>query len=90
MFCLSYWIYFVQSFASNLDASHLGNRMTYWKVSVILLLQVEHQYSHKFKVTVVRAEKVTKGSTLGDFCEFLHVQDNSLCPHYSVVGVFER
>ncbi|XP_024247655.1 cytosolic phospholipase A2 isoform X1 [Oncorhynchus tshawytscha] len=30
---------------------------------------VEHQYSHKFKVTVVRAEKVTKGSTLGDFLD---------------------
>lgn len=30
--------------------------------------QVEHQISHKFTVTVVRAENVTKG-TLGDLRE---------------------
>lgn len=31
-------------------------------------LQVEQQFSHKFTVTVVRAESVTKGA-LGDLCE---------------------
>lgn len=33
-------------------------------------LQVEQQFSHKFTVTVVRAESVTKGA-LGDLCESL-------------------
>lgn len=31
-------------------------------------LQVEQQYSHKFTVTVIRAQSVTKGA-LGDLCE---------------------
>ncbi|KAJ8011343.1 hypothetical protein DPEC_G00057150 [Dallia pectoralis] len=30
---------------------------------------VEHQYSHRLKVTVIRAENVTKGSTLGDLLD---------------------
>lgn len=34
----------------------------------VLCHQVEHQYSHKFRVTVVRAENVTKGA-LGDLRE---------------------
>ncbi|KAL0966604.1 hypothetical protein UPYG_G00297320 [Umbra pygmaea] len=32
-------------------------------------IMVEHQYSHKLKVTVLRAENVTKGSTLGDLLD---------------------
>uniref|UniRef100_A0AAR2JPJ2 Phospholipase A2 n=1 Tax=Pygocentrus nattereri TaxID=42514 RepID=A0AAR2JPJ2_PYGNA len=35
---------------------------------LFLLLLVEHQYSHKFRVTVVRAENVTKGA-LGDLLD---------------------
>lgn len=34
----------------------------------VLCRQVEHQYSHRFRVTVVRAENVTKGA-LGDLRE---------------------
>lgn len=34
----------------------------------VLCCQVEHQYSHRFRVTVVSAENVTKGA-LGDLCE---------------------
>ncbi|XP_012988747.2 cytosolic phospholipase A2 [Esox lucius] len=30
---------------------------------------VEHQYSHRLKVTVIRAENVTKGSALGDLLD---------------------
>lgn len=46
-----------------------------WRVGVELTqtnvaLQVEQQFSHKFTVTVVRAESVTKGA-LGDLCESL-------------------
>lgn len=43
----------------------------YWKFMFHLLsfsLQVEHQYSHKFTVVVLRATKVTKGA-FGDMRE---------------------
>lgn len=33
-------------------------------------MQVEHQYSHRLKVNVVRAENVTKGA-FGDLCEYI-------------------
>lgn len=48
-------------------------------------LQVEQQFSHKFTVTVVRAESVTKGA-LGDLCEslcilILHALGRATCIH---------
>lgn len=48
-------------------------------------LQVEQQFSHKFSVTVVRAESVTKGA-LGDLCEsyckfILHAVGRVTCIH---------
>lgn len=39
---------------------------------VNVVLQVEQQFSHKFTVTVVRAESVTKGA-LGDLCESKYI-----------------
>lgn len=57
----------------------------------VLCCQVQHQYSHRFRVTVVRAENVTKGA-LGDLCEcrlcfvrislyskLLHIMKHTLC-----------
>lgn len=61
-----------------------------WRVGVALTrmnvaLQVEQQFSHKFTVTVVRAESVTKGA-LGDLCEslcilILHAAGRAPCIH---------
>lgn len=42
-----------------------------------VVFQVEQQFSHKFTVTVVRAESVTKGA-LGDLCE----------SHYYILPLF--
>lgn len=50
-------------------------------------LQVEHQYSHKFTVTVKGAKNVTKGA-LGDMREYLFyfitvvLSFNPLTPHF--------
>lgn len=39
-------------------------------------MQVEQQFSHKFTVTVVGAESVTKGA-LGDLCEYKYTKFSS-------------
>lgn len=73
-----------------------------WRVGVELTqmnvaLQVEQQFSHKFTVTVVRAESVTKGA-LGDLCEslckfLLHTTGRVTCIHcfcQKSIGVFRK
>lgn len=41
----------------------------------LLNVQVEHQYSHRLKVIVVRAENVTKGA-FGDLCEYIFMRSS--------------
>lgn len=53
-----------------------------------LCRQVEHQYSHRFKVTVVRAQNVTKGA-LGDLreCELCFVDSSCYSPMLRIINM---